>query len=231
MRALADDPADALPVPLDNSAIVTSIADGTSKALVLPIENKDHPIIIFSGRLFLESNRLLTITVLEAMLNPEVKDITILMESPGGQVDSTIVTAAAIQATRGSKPVRCVVLTGGAYSSAYYLLQTACTERIMVDKATLGTHRIRTILKEAAYSSEVLIDIGKQQEEYEEMFDVAIAKRMGMVLKGYKDKIANGDWEITSKDAIKVGAVDKIVHSLKELPNIPLKIIEIEDKR
>jgi ATP-dependent protease ClpP protease subunit len=212
-----------------NPFVVTG--PGGARSISLPIENGDHPTILFGGLIFDESGKLLMVEAVSALMNPEIKELTILIESPGGSTDPALIAGAAIAEMRGTKKVRCVVLKNGVASSAFYLLQKACTERIMVSRANLITHKIVTRLTAGDFSAQMLIEMAKEQEEIQNQFDMVISKRLHLPLDVYKAKIAKKDWVMTPAEAIETGAIDKVVKKLSEVPNIPKNISDIEDSR
>ncbi len=131
-----------------------------------------------------------------------VAEVELILDSPGGDVDSGFELIRRIEAAK--LPIRCIV-NYQAQSMAFAILQS-CTVRAMGTAAFLMAHQAHLTsssgnpewdAEDLAYMNEALA--------------VQCSKRLNVTIETFRERVANGrKWYLYSHQALSVGAVDRI---------------------
>jgi len=138
--------------------------------------------------------------------------VVIEWNSPGGEVLSGFELAKAIEDS--IIPVVCVV-DGQADSMAFYILQS-CHVRLMTRRSMLMVHKARI---GGAPSIDPIVNANRKILLDALNFAMAehITERMCITRDELLEKISVLDWWMNWEDALKVGAVDGVVRSTKDV--------------
>lgn len=130
--------------------------------------------------------------------------IRIDIDSPGGEVDAGFALSKAIE--KSTVPVVCVV-DGHAASMAFYVLQS-CHVRLATPRSALMMHEVTMF---GAIRSSNIEYLRRQMEVYNAGMVGHCAAKMKLTEAEVADKIKHGDWWLNPKEAVEIGAIDKIV--------------------
>lgn len=132
------------------------------------------------------------------------KKPVLYIDSTGGHLYASMAIAQAIRA-RGD--VKCVV-RGLAASGAFAVLQ-ACQERYMTNASKLSTHEPR-IGTEPVERVGLTLILGRL-EAMAEMWNMTCRQRLKLTAAEYRAKVYGRDWTMEAAEALKVGAVDRVI--------------------
>ena len=159
-------------------------------------------------------------------LSQTSNEVTVFIDSPGGDVLDGLRMIETVRSAKAAKPnlkVKCVV--GSAASMAFYFLQTACDERLVLETSVLMQHQAQVGVRGPVRQLDSRFSLIHALIDW---LDNESAKRLGLTVKELREKVSN-DWWVVGKDAVKQKAADKVVNitcSL-ELMNAP----PLEDKK
>lgn len=149
--------------------------------------------------------------------NPTV--LLVEINSPGGQISSGDMIGDLLEAS--PIPVVCVVDKEG-MSMAFFLLQSSCDRRIMTKRSVLMIHRPSMQLSENVPP--------EAREQIAEYLKVLTQSRIDDMVVNMKvtseyvmEKINKGDWFMGWKEALDIGAVDRVVYRTEDVLKDPLR--------
>jgi ClpP class serine protease len=147
---------------------------------------------------------------LERAQKAGVRHVRIDISSPGGEVEGAIKMAHAL---RRSNLTSTCVARGLAASGAAYLLQH-CSVRLATQGTRIVLHRPYVTMwspMPRKVTPETAAELAKELREAADEIDGAIARRLGMLLPAYRQKVAEGaDWAMSVDEALAAKAIDGI---------------------
>ena len=150
-----------------------------------------------------------------AMLKNGEKEVFIMIDSPGGSILDGAVIADTMQHS-GLKTI-CAV-NGLAASMAAILLQY-CTERYATSKSLIMFHNASGAMQGDFAKMTSRLDA---LNRYVKLFDIDVAKRMGISLDELNKKSNNEWWMAGGEEALKGKAIDQIVSVVIVPASIPV---------
>lgn len=137
------------------------------------------------------------------------KEISIFIDSEGGDVDTGMMIFDAIKTSKA--PVNAVVC--GFCKSAGFVILQACKKRIALPHAQLMFHYPRI------FRMSVNLDIQREKEKlmrlHNSIFDLTISRSSQKILKAEFLKMIENDEYIPAEDALKFGLIDEIVEKIE----------------
>jgi ATP-dependent protease ClpP protease subunit len=119
-------------------ALIGSSLYGKAKSVTVNLDSA----VIISGPIFPESMKNRIKELIDLQKNPEVQSVDIVLNSPGGEVYSTLMFISVMEQIKASgKEVRCVVLNGAA--SAAFQILSHCSQRVSMEHSFLLWHPVR----------------------------------------------------------------------------------------
>lgn len=166
------------------------------------------PVIVFNGTIDEDSANAF-IDAFEK-LEPSADAIVIEITTYGGSVDDGFRMARAIE--RSSTPVACVAENETA-SMGYFVLQS-CPVRAMTKRTILTAH-YPYMSQISAHREQDFENAARHQRGMNEMMLQQVCRRTKMTCQEVKENLDRGDWALVWYDALKVGAVDRVVDSVE----------------
>lgn len=134
--------------------------------------------------------------------------LTILLDSPGGEIYAGFKLYDYIQELRARGHKVVVKVIGKAHSHGVTILQAA-DERIMTENAFLLIHEIQMAGIEGNYSQVYKQGKGRVDKYMDKLLNIW-ASRSTLSKRSIKSKYANNDWEMDAEEALKHGFIDSI---------------------
>jgi ATP-dependent protease ClpP protease subunit len=147
----------------------------------------------------------------------EAPRVVVVLDSIGGATQLAHEIVKLIDAARDDQNIKtdCVV-DGRGWSSAFYILQ-ACDRRYMTKRSTLMAHNPQFFNEVITLSSLRDGSAQAQLEAVSRAFAEHNGARLKMSMEEYRHRIDGRQWWLAWSEALKVGAVDKIVESDAEV--------------
>lgn len=201
----------ASPVPLGKSLSVSPLVPAPNFSGIG--NSSGYPILTFGKRNTLVFRDVVTDESIAAIQTklirmsqslPANEPIYLVLETPGGSVDAGL---ALVDTARGL-PQEVKTVTMFAASMGFHIVESL-GERLIVPSGTLMSHRIKVegiggqVPGEAVTRMNQLLRLAKEMDE-------AIAKRIGLSLKDYRDLIQDEYW-VGGADSVKENLADKVV--------------------
>lgn len=203
-------------VPSDEQLLKPDTVSQATEQILQPVESpkKEQSVAFIDFEVEVNENTAKQVIAAIKQANQEqVSDIVIRLDTPGGEVGAGIKMAKAIESS--TSRVTCVV-DGTAASMGMYILQS-CGVRIMTKQSMLMAHQpaIRS------FSGGPAEDF-KTVASYLAALNVALAEhivaRMKITSRQLIANIRGGqEWWFSWQDAVKYGAVDKVVNSIEDV--------------
>jgi ATP-dependent protease ClpP protease subunit len=156
------------------------------------------------------------------------KDLVLIIDSPGGNVESARKMIQAM--AEYNRRYTCIVAGTGA-SAAFWFLQR-CEKRIALNNSILIAHNgFVSVPAGASIGVEELRSMANNLETWNRIMRKDISMRLNLSIPVLEKKFSEGDWVMTADEALVNNAIDKIYPSVdaffKELergpPNTILK--------
>jgi ATP-dependent protease ClpP protease subunit len=139
----------------------------------------------------------------------DAPSVLVVIDSAGGDLDAGFQIAEAIEGARAR--IDCLV-DGTASSMAFYVLQS-CDRRWMTTRSILLAHEPWADAPPgSALTPRVVRQLLEQLEESSRRMAAHCTKKLNISAKSYADRVQKGDWVLTPKDALEVGAVDRVLN-------------------
>lgn len=177
------------------------------------ITRDGHAHLYLVGEINNESVRELVTQIVQANARQAVQ-IDMFINSPGGSVMSGIVLAQIME--ESPAPIVCTV-DGMAASMAFYVLQS-CSVRQMTKRSVLMAHE-PWVGSDGPLTRSGAEETAAQLKAITKMIVEHCAARMSISVAELLHRIDNKNWWIEWEEAVKVGAVDKVL----DPPNKALK--------
>jgi ATP-dependent protease ClpP protease subunit len=147
----------------------------------------------------------------------DAKAIVFEINSTGGSVTAGFKLVKAIENMR--VPVTCVV-DGLAASEAFYVLQS-CPVRVMTARSQLMVHEPLfmysppNMVEPLRLTRSELLHLSREQDALANSWTAHAGARLKIPLADLRKRIRWSDWNMAADEALKIGAVDEVVPSLK----------------
>lgn len=193
---------------IDISKFKIKGGDGQEAYLALALDDPKRPVMIFMGSIFPESASEFNRNLIAMGSDPFVKEILIVLDSPGGNVASAQMMVAIMQSVGQNKAMACAV-TSNAMSSGFFVLEAGCPKRLAMKPAVFLMHLPVTTIR-GVFTSADLELLLKDKLEVDEKFLGPVAKRLKITSKELRERIGTTQWTMDSEDALKNKAIDCI---------------------
>ena len=139
------------------------------------------------------------------------KIVVFNIDSNGGSIFGGLALIKFIEDVKKARGVHtvCVVDTHAYSMGLVFLQSSACDDRYMTRRSTLLAHNGST---EAEGTANEIHNTEQMLRQLSLAMAQLVSDRLHMPLKDYQAKIEHGDWMFGSEEALKIGAVDGIVH-------------------
>lgn len=141
------------------------------------------------------------------VVSAKSQEVTIYIDSPGGDVLSGMRMIDAVQGLRAVRPglrLKCYAQT--AASMAFVFLQTACDQRVISSFSVLMSHQASLGARGKAGEIETRLQLVRQILD---LLDARVAARLGMSVAVYRQTIVN-DWWLVGNSALNSKAADTL---------------------
>lgn len=141
-------------------------------------------------------------------------EVWIRLDTNGGSVDEGF---RLIKQIEGMKSKTVCLADIKAYSMGFAVLQ-ACDVRAMTKRSALMVHEV-IFMKLGASNAGQLREYAKQLDMYSKQMRDHNLRRLKITAKEYLAKTTDKEWYFTWEEALKIGAVDKVVDP-KDVPSL-----------
>lgn len=190
-------------------ALLLALALGAAPDAPEPAEAPPEPVALSIEGEITETSAGLFIAALEGAA--EGAPISVHVNTEGGEADSALLIARALEAAAKTHTVECTV-DGEAVSAGFLVLQS-CQVRVMTLRSIAMAHEpylpgLDLANRRRLHNADEHLRVSAEQ------YVTHCAARLRISKKAFRQHIANGvDWWMTASEALAVGAVDRIVPS------------------